>query len=102
MRPRSAAPGSVIGPFFLLASLLSVFRQTSQLSVDMEVPVLVTSIGVLLLVARLPAIPKPDWFVDLPPPAEEASVQKKLRLGHAPGRLSGSAGEDSGEPAQGR
>ena len=49
----------VIGPFFLLASLLSVLRQTGQLSLDIEVPVLVICIGALLLVAQLPAIPKP-------------------------------------------
>jgi len=53
----------VIGPFFLLASLLSVLRQTGQLRLDIEVPLLVISIGVLLLVAQLPAIPKPGWFV---------------------------------------
>jgi hypothetical protein len=59
----------VIGPFFLLASLLSVLRQTSQLRLDIEVPMLVISIGVLLLVAQLPVIPKPGWFVEPPPPA---------------------------------
>ena len=56
----------VIGPFFLLASLLSVLRQTNHLSVDIEVPVLVISIGILLLIAQLPAIPKPGWYVALP------------------------------------
>jgi hypothetical protein len=75
----------VIGPFFLLASLLSVLRQTDQLSLDIEVPVLVISIGTLLLVAQLPAIPKPGWYVALPPPAEEAGAPKKLRQEHAPG-----------------
>jgi hypothetical protein len=59
----------VIGPFFLLASLLSVLRQTSQLTLEIEVPMLVISIGVLLLVAQLPAVPKPGWFVEPPPPA---------------------------------
>jgi hypothetical protein len=70
----------VIGPFFLLASLLSVLRQTSQLSLDSEVPVLVISIGTLLLVAQLPAIPKPGWYVALPPPAEQSSAPKNRKI----------------------
>jgi hypothetical protein len=71
----------VVGPFFLLASLLSVLRQTGNLSLDLEVPVLFISIGVLLLLAQLPAIPKPGWFVPMPAPPEEAVGPKKLRLG---------------------
>ena len=69
----------VLGPFLLLASLLSVLRQTGRLSLEIEVPVLVISIGVLLLVAQLPLIPKPGWFVPTPP-AEETSQPRKLRL----------------------
>ena len=67
----------VIGPFFLLASLLSALRQTNQLSLDVEVPVLVICIGTLLLVAQLPAIPKPGWLAELPPPPQEPSPRKK-------------------------
>lgn len=78
----------VIGPFFLVASLLSVLRQTGQLSLDIEVPVLVISIGVFSLLAQLPAIPKPGWFIELPAPAE-SSVPKKLRLEDNPERRSG-------------
>jgi len=77
----------VIGPFFLLASLLSALRQTGQLSLDIEVPLLVISIGALLLVAQVPAIPNPAWFVALPPPAEEPHApKKKLRLEDTPAR----------------
>ncbi|HMP80918.1 MAG TPA: hypothetical protein PKD54_15790, partial [Pirellulaceae bacterium] len=39
----------VVGPFFLLASCLSVLRQTGQISLDVEVPILVISAGVLML-----------------------------------------------------
>ncbi len=53
----------VVGPFFLIASLLSVLRQTGRISFDVEVPVLVILIGVLLLVARSPAVPVPKWMV---------------------------------------
>lgn len=56
----------VVGPFFIIASLLSVLRQTGKLPFDVEVPVLVITSGVLLLLARLPVIPIPNWMT-LPP-----------------------------------
>jgi hypothetical protein len=90
----------VLGSFFLLASLLSVLRQTGQLSLDIEVPVLVISIGILLLLAQLPAIPKPGWYVALPPPAAEPSAPKKLRLEDTPGTPFGR--EAAGEGGQER
>jgi hypothetical protein len=92
----------VVGPFFLLASLLSVLRQTGQLSVDSEVPVLVISIGVFSLLAQLPAIPKPVWFVERPPPVEEPGAAKKLRPEDASGTPWGNPGGDKGGPADGR
>lgn len=52
----------VTGSFFIFASCLSLFRQTGRLSLDMEVPILVITAGVLLLVARSPAIPAPEWI----------------------------------------
>jgi hypothetical protein len=89
----------VIGPFFLLASLLSVLRQTQQLSLDTEVPVLVIAIGALLLVAQLPAIPKPGWFVEQSPPDKASGAAKKLRLPQGSGPLSKGESEDSGRVA---
>jgi hypothetical protein len=53
----------VIGPFYILASLLSVLRQTNRLSLDIEVPILVIIAGVLLLVVRSPAVPVPEWLI---------------------------------------
>ncbi|MEO6710657.1 MAG: hypothetical protein ABIP42_13840 [Planctomycetota bacterium] len=53
-----------LGPFFLLASGLSILRQTGYLRLSVEVPILLIIAGVLLLVARLPAIPTPSWLVD--------------------------------------
>src|SRR5262249_55567418 len=73
----------VLGPFFLLASLLSILRQTGNVSLDIEVPVLVISVGVLLLAAQLPAIPKPDWYLDSPAAAEERRATTKLRMDDA-------------------
>lgn len=53
----------LIGPFFIIASCLSVLRQTGRITLDVEVPILVIVIGILLLVARSKAIPLPDWMV---------------------------------------
>ena len=59
----------VVGPFFLLAAFLSVLRQTGRLRIDMEVPILIIAIGILLLIARLHSIPAPAWLVQ---PQEKA------------------------------
>ena len=56
----------VVGGFMLITSVLSVLRQTGRLSLDVEVPLLVIISGVLMLVARLPAIPAPQWFKGMP------------------------------------
>jgi len=70
----------VLGAFFLLASLFSVLRQAGQLSLDIEIPLLVISIGILLLIAQLPSIPKPAWYEEPTPLVQEPSAPKKLRL----------------------
>ena len=54
----------VVGPFLLIASLLSVLRQTGRLSIAIEVPMLVIVFGVLMLVARVAPIPTPAWLRD--------------------------------------
>jgi hypothetical protein len=56
----------VIGTFFLVASGLSVLRQTERLSIDHEVPILVIVVGVLLLIARSPMLPVPEWLITEP------------------------------------
>jgi hypothetical protein len=53
-----------IGPFFLIASLLSVLRQTGRLAMNVEVPVLVIAAGVLLLISQLKIIPAPKWLIE--------------------------------------
>lgn len=52
----------VLGGFFGLASACSFLRQIGAISVDVEVPALVLSAGVLLLLARSKAIPMPRWI----------------------------------------
>jgi hypothetical protein len=56
----------VIGPFFLIASILSILRQTSRIQLDVEMPVLVIAVGGLLLLAQWPVIVAPRWLVPLP------------------------------------
>jgi hypothetical protein len=53
----------VVGSFFLIASIISVFRQSGHIAMNVEVPILFILFGVLLLVAQHPAIPFPAWFV---------------------------------------
>ena len=53
----------VIGPFLLIASVLSVMRQTGRLSINVEVPCLVIALGVLLLISMLSSLPAPDWIL---------------------------------------
>ncbi len=54
----------VVGSFFLIASSISVLRQTRLITIDVEVPVLVILTGLLLLIARHPVIPFPKWLVE--------------------------------------
>ncbi len=54
---------AVVGPFFIVASGLSLLRQVGALSINVEVPILVILSGVLLLIARSPKIPIPAWLV---------------------------------------
>jgi hypothetical protein len=53
-----------VGPFFLIASGLSVLRQTGRLAIDLEIPVLVIAAGMLMLVAHLKIIPAPKWLIE--------------------------------------
>ena len=56
----------VVGPFFLICSILSLLRQTGRLAESTEMPLLVIVTGALLLIAQLPAIPAPRWLIPLP------------------------------------
>ncbi len=57
-----------VGVFFLVCSVLSLWRQQGVLSIETEAPVLVIVAGVLLLLARSKKVPTPNWFT--PPPFE--------------------------------
>lgn len=55
---------AVVGPFFIVASFLSVLRQSGRMPVDVEVPLLTILAGVLLLVVRSSVIPVPKWILE--------------------------------------
>jgi hypothetical protein len=57
---------AVVGPFLILASCLSLLRQTGRLTLDVEIPILVILAGVLILIAHLPKIPAPKWILQEP------------------------------------
>jgi hypothetical protein len=56
----------VIGPFFLVSSALSILRQAGHLKLDTEVPLLIITVGVLMLVAQLRFVPVPNWYIPGP------------------------------------
>jgi hypothetical protein len=62
---------AVVGPFFLVSSILSILRQTGHLAADTEVPVLVIAVGALMLVAQMRWVPVPGWLVPLQAPGHE-------------------------------
>jgi hypothetical protein len=62
----------VIGPFFIIASLLSILRQSGRMTLDVEVPMLVIAIGALLFVAQLRVVPLPKWYELIPPERKDA------------------------------
>ncbi len=53
----------IVGPFFLVGSLLSVLRQTGQLDTKTEVPLLVILVGILVVIAQMSFVPIPRWAI---------------------------------------
>ena len=56
----------IIGPFLLVASVLSYMRQTGRLDAAYELPALTVLLGILILVAHLRFIPQPPWYQPTP------------------------------------
>jgi len=50
----------VVGPFLIVSSIFSVLRQTGNMSIQTEVPILTIVLGVLLLFVNLVNLPSPD------------------------------------------
>ena len=55
---------AVVGPMLMAASGLSMLRQSGHITLGTETPILVMLLGVLLLVARSPKVPRPQWLLD--------------------------------------
>lgn len=53
---------AVIGPFFMVASVCSILRQTGRLELDREVPVLTIVLGCLLLLVQVIKLPLPEML----------------------------------------
>ena len=64
----------VSGPFLIIGSVLSILRQSGRLSINLEVPILVITIGVLFLIAQLPLVPPPRWYFPKSDEKEEQPV----------------------------
>jgi hypothetical protein len=50
----------VIGPFFMVASVCSILRQTGRLQIDREIPILTIVLGCLLLLVQFINLPLPE------------------------------------------
>lgn len=56
----------VIGPFLMIASVLSILRQQDRLSANHEIPLLMIVLGGLMLVSYLAPLAPPAWMLDQP------------------------------------
>jgi hypothetical protein len=54
----------VVGPFLIVASFFSLLRQTERITVEVEVPSLVITGGVLMLLAALLPLRTPRWLIE--------------------------------------
>ena len=61
----------VVGPWFVLASLASVLRQTDRLTLQLEVPILTIAFGILLLLVEAAKLPLPSYLLEPPSDNDE-------------------------------
>jgi hypothetical protein len=52
----------ILGPFLVVASVLSYLRQNGELSAAYEMPGLTALLGILLLLSYIRIIPPPTWY----------------------------------------
>ena len=52
----------VVGPFLLVGSICSLLRQLGCLSVDREVPIMITFLGIFMLVAQFLGLSLPEFL----------------------------------------
>ena len=51
---------AVIGPFLIVAAALSIFRQLGRMSLDVELPILMVGLGILLVRAHVRGLSNPE------------------------------------------
>ena len=49
----------IAGPFLVIASAFSVMRQTGRISIDIEIPILIMVLGILMLISQLSKLQVP-------------------------------------------
>ena len=69
----------VIGPWFVLARILSVLRHQNQIRLGAELPILEIGFGILLMIVQWPKIPPPDWMKPVMPSPDHDRGPVKLR-----------------------
>jgi hypothetical protein len=52
----------VTGPFLVIASIFSVMRQTGRIAIDLEIPILIIVLGVLMFISQLSKLEVPGIF----------------------------------------
>ena len=50
----------VTGPFLIIASVFSIMRQSERININLEVPILVIVLGILMLLSQLSKLQLPD------------------------------------------
>lgn len=59
----------VAGPYLVIASIFSLLRQTDRIEPNIEIPCLVISGGLCMLIPYLLPVRKPSWYDDTKDPA---------------------------------
>ncbi len=52
----------VVGPMFVIASAMSLLRQSGRIAANTEAPALVIAFGAAMLLAQAPFVPFPKWY----------------------------------------
>ena len=61
----------VAGPMLIVTSMMSYLRQIERVTFEIEMPILVIVLGVLLVVSQSVVVKKPAWLLEPKPDAIE-------------------------------
>ncbi|HWB19944.1 MAG TPA: hypothetical protein VG711_06565 [Phycisphaerales bacterium] len=54
----------VVGPWLIIATVFSLLRQSGKITLETEVPCLVITLGIVMLIVQMMKLPHPDWLVE--------------------------------------